>query len=103
MSKMTLWRFGGCPVPGRGDLIETALETKRQRTWFVLGTKRMSPAADGTPRVKLWIERWWDLDPATRMRLFKSAERRGGQVVIPTRRIPAKRKKQTFEQLMGGR
>ncbi len=91
--------FSGEGTPKRGDLVHTFVGNKRERTWLVLRVERMRTKPKGVPRFKLWIERWWELEPEFRMRLFRSAERSGGQGVIYTHRYPA-RKKKTFEQHM---
>jgi hypothetical protein len=40
----------------------------------------------------VWAERWWELDPDFRARLYRSAERRGRQEVVYFRRYPHARK-----------
>lgn len=85
-------------IPKRGDLLQSAVGTKRERTWFILGARQVKPRL-GVPRYKVWTERWWEIEPEMRMRLFASSERRGGQNVICFRRYPAKRKP-TFEQYL---
>jgi len=98
MGRMTMDMLDGSPIPKRGDLLESNVGDKRQRTWFVLSVKALKPTK-GVPRCKLWVERWWALEPDLRIRLWNSAERNGGQQVIQfTRYKPKKRK--TFEQLM---
>jgi hypothetical protein len=92
--------------PKRGDLVHTNIGSKRERTWFILAVRevqeRICPEMGGvlTRRYKIWAERWWTLDPETRVRLYRSATRAGGQHVYQFERFPAKRKKRTFEQLM---
>ena len=88
--------------PKRGDLLQTNIGDKRERTWFILRAKPLKPTK-GVPRFKIWIERWYDIKPELRVKLFESAERHGGQAVINFRRYPTKKKRLTFEQLMGGR
>jgi hypothetical protein len=66
--------------PKRGDLVQSNIGSKRERTWMILSVR--------------------ELEPETRMRLFRSAERHGGQHVYDFARFPAKRKTVTFEQLM---
>jgi len=61
-------------IPKRGDLQYTAVGTKRQRTWIILAVK---PGKDR--RHKIWRARWWELEPLTRQRLGRAAERAGGQ------------------------
>ena len=89
----------GGPIPKRGDLLESNVGNKRQRTWFILQVKSLRPTK-GVTRCKLWVERWFDLEPELRVSLWRSAERRGGQQVVQFRRYPAKKRK-TFEQYMG--
>lgn len=84
------------PDPKRGDTMQSNLGDRRERTWLILRSRRMRTARR---RFQLWIERWWQIEPAMRMRLFASAERNGGQHHFPMHRFPA-RKKKTFEQHM---
>ena len=94
----------GWERPKRGDLMQTNVGDKRERTLIVLGThilparfcKEMGIAAQ---RTRVWAERWWELEPEIRLALYRSAERSGGQTVHFFQRFPAKRKP-TFEQLM---
>lgn len=99
MGRMTMDMLDGSPIPKRGDLLESNVGDKRQRTWFVLSVKALKPTK-GVPRCKLWVERWWHLEPQLRVNLWRSAERRGGQQVVQFRRYPSKKRK-TFEQYMG--
>jgi hypothetical protein len=92
-------------VPKRGNLIQTNIGKKTERTWFILAVREMSPKYCPqmdcvTRRYKLWAERWWELDPHVRMLLWRSAERLGGQQVHPLYRFPPK-KKPTLEQYQG--
>ena len=59
----------------------------------------MLKAKSPFPRYEVIMARWWELDPEMRMRLYRSAERRGGQNMIYFFRYSAKKKK-TFEQFM---
>ena len=99
MGKITTDMVNGEPLPKRGDLVQTNVGSRRERTWFVLRVKATKPIK-GVPRGLVWIERWWEIEPALRIRLWNSAERGGGQNVIHFRRYPQKKKKK-FEQLMG--
>jgi hypothetical protein len=99
MGKMTIDMLDGSRIPKRGDLLETNVGDRRQRTWFVLQVHPLKPTK-GVPRCKVWMERWWELEPELRVKLYQSAERNGGQQVIGIKRYPAK-KKPTFEQHMG--
>lgn len=91
-------------VPKRGDLMQSNVGKKTERTWIILAVRKLKPkfcAEMGceTHRYKVWAERWWELDPAMRMALWQSAERAGGQSVHGFYRFPAK-KPPTFEQYM---
>ena len=100
MSLFTLDCYGGTGlVPKRGDLLVSLRRGSWHRTWFVIAVKPAKPAR-GVPRFKIHRERWWLLEPETRMRLFRYAERHGGQVVIEYTANKPKKRKQTFEQLM---
>jgi hypothetical protein len=73
-------------APKRGDLMYSNCGDRRERTWFILSVKKIARQTDaelGTvkPRFSVWRARWWELEPDFRMRLFRSAERRGGQVI----------------------
>ena len=112
-------------VPKRGDLIHTNVGSKRERTCFVLRVRKVRRFHKSTcafivkyhtaaslalmrkvcdcgvvelvPRFKVWCERWWQIELDTRMRLYCSAERNGGQVVHHFVRYRAKHK-QSFDQ-----
>jgi hypothetical protein len=85
------------PGPKRGDLIQTNVGKPRERTWLVLRSRHMKSTAH-TLRFMIWMARWWELGPEMRMRLFRSAERNGGQNCIYTFRYkrPKKRKDPTW-------
>lgn len=83
----------------RGDILQTNIGDRRERTFLILRTHRVKPIR-GVPRYSVWAERWWEIEPDARIRLFESAERAGGQHIIRLARYPTKAKKRTFEQLM---
>jgi hypothetical protein len=85
-------------APKRGDIVQTNLGNKRQRTWMILRVKRVR---GHSRRYSLWMARWWELEPDFRMRLFRSAERAGGQRVINFYRYPAKKKKRIDFAMQG--
>lgn len=94
----------GAERPKRGDLLQSNIGTKRERTWLILGARILrigfcKHVGVTTQRTKLWAERWWEVEPETRMALYRSAERRGGQVRHDFYRFAAKRRP-TFEQHM---
>lgn len=97
------------PAPKRGDLFESNIGTRMERTWLVIAVRTLPQrecrqmGGIMTRRYKVWAERWWQLEPEMRVKLFRSAERAGGQVEHCFRRFPAKPKKRTFEQYMGAR
>jgi len=84
------------PNPKRGDTMQSNIGDKRERTWLILRARRMRTTRR---RFKIWLERWWEIEPELRQRLAASAERNGGQHHFPLHRWPAK-KKRSFEQLM---
>lgn len=88
----------GGPAPKRGDLIQTNVGDRRERTWFVLRARRMKRAKHPR-RYSVWAARWWELEPETRVKLYVSAQRNGGQAMFIFERYPAKRRK-TFEEHM---
>ena len=63
---------------------------------------RLCPEMGGvmTRRYKLWCERWFSLEPETRISLWRSAERAGGQEVHYFMRFPVKRKTKTFNEYL---
>lgn len=97
----------GEPRPRRGDLIESNIGDRRERTWLVLGThtlpttwcEQMGIIAQ---RTRVWAARWWQLEPEMRVALWQSAERAGGQRSYLFERFKAKRKR-TFEDYIGRR
>ena len=99
MPILTIDMLDGSEPPKRGDLVQTNVGSNRERTWFVLKVRRLKDRI-GVPRCKVWMERWWDVEPELRMRLYQSAERHGGQRVIHFKRYPAKKKARSFEQYM---
>jgi hypothetical protein len=101
MGLLTIDMLDNSQLPKRGDLMQSNVGDRRERTWFIVAARRLRPTK-GVPRCRIWVERWWDVEPHLRVRLFESAERRGGQRVIEFKRYPAKKRK-TFEQLMGAR
>lgn len=91
----------GGPHPKRGDIIETNIGGKRERTWLVLRATRMRDMkGGGFPRFKLFMARWWELEADMRMRLWRSATRNGGQSVFHFKRYSPRRTRRTFEQYM---
>jgi len=87
------------PAPKRGDIVQTNIGDRRERTWLILRALPMRPRASVLRRYRVWMARWWQLEPEMRMALFWSAARRGGQGTYHFKRFPAK-KKQSFEQYM---
>lgn len=88
--------FGGS-APRRGDIVQTNVGDRRERTCLVLWSRRAKREPRGMPRYNLMLARWWELEPEMRMRLYRSAMRRGGQGVLFFHRYPPKRKP-TLEQ-----
>jgi hypothetical protein len=87
------------PKPKRGDLIQTNIGSRRERTWIILRSRRMTRAKNR--RYALWKARWWELEPKMRNELFRSAERNGGQITWACRPLkPAPRRKNDFESLL---
>lgn len=89
MARMTLDMLDGSAVPKRGDLLQSNVGDRRERTWFVVAAHSLKPTK-GVPRCRLWIERWWEMEAELRMSLYQSAERNGGQRVVTFTRYPAK-------------
>lgn len=67
----------------RGDILQTNVGDKRERTCMVLRVHRSRTKRN---RFHVWAERWWQMEPELRVALFRSAERAGGQQVIYFRR-----------------
>lgn len=85
------------PTPKRGDLLQSNLGTRRERTWLILkATRRRCKRRS----YNVFAARWWELDPELRIRLYQSALRNGGQHSWFLKRYPAK-KKHTFEDYIG--
>lgn len=87
-------------APKRGDLLYTNCGDQRERTWLILRVRKIARRTDariGTvqPRFEVWRARWWELDPEFLMKLYRSAERRGGQVSW----FPIPQPKTPFENL----
>lgn len=104
--KTTYHQTIGDVRPRRGDLLQSNIGDRRERTWIVISSRvlptrwcrEMNMTAQ---RTKVWAERWWDLEPGTRLALYNSAVRSGGQAVHPLFRFRAA-KKPSFEQHMRG-
>jgi hypothetical protein len=101
---ITIDILDGGPAPKRGDIVQTNVGDRRERTWLVIRVRHVRRRENSLmPRYEVWTARWWELEPDMRMRLFASAERAGGQRVILFKRYPPKKRKRTFEDLMAGR
>jgi len=72
-------------IPKRGDILQTNVGDRRERTCLVLRVRRFRRREH---RFDVWCERWWELEPEFRMRLARSAERAGGQAVYRFKRYP---------------
>ena len=71
------------PPPKRGDIVQTNIGNARERTWMILYSRLMRRRTPSQNlRFKLWAVRWWELEADFRMRLYRSAERAGGQSVF---------------------
>lgn len=66
--------------PKRGDLMQTAIGTRRERTWFIWFV-RSYRRGENPRRFKVLRVRWWEIEPETRIALWRSAELAGGQTV----------------------
>ena len=97
--QITIDMLDGSGLPKRGDLIQTNIGDRRERTAIILRVHKLRPTR-GVPRCKIWAERWWQVEPDLRLRLFQSAERNGGQGVIRFRRYKPVKRKKTFEAWM---
>jgi hypothetical protein len=86
-------------LPKRGDILQTNLGGGRNRTRLILQVHRLKPTK-AVPRCRAWAERWWEVEPEMRLKLFASAERNGGQEVLQFKRYPPK-KRFSFEQYLG--
>ena len=90
------------PCIKRGDIIQSNVGNRRERTWMVISARLtncvMSEERIKKPRYKVWMARWWDLEPDFRMRLYRSAERAGGQRVIFFQRYKMKKKRAAVAQ-----
>lgn len=78
--------------PKRGDIMQTNVGDRRERTFMILRAHRSLRMPKGVPRYHVWAERWWEMEADFRMRLFRSAERAGGQQVVMFTRYRAKTK-----------
>jgi hypothetical protein len=76
------------PAPKRGDLIQSNRNRRKERTWIVL---RSVPVRD--LRYSIFRARWWELEPDMRMKLYRSAQRNGGQTVWHVHQIARKKDK----------
>ena len=79
--------------PKRGDLIQTAMNSAKERTWIILSAKRRRGNRN---RWTVWKARWWELEVDMRVRLYRSAQRAGGQTVWYATPQPKKRKPLDF-------
>lgn len=81
------------PAPKRGDIVQTNVGNRRERTWMVLRVRESRSRPKGVPRFNVWMARWWELEADFRMKLYRSAERAGGQNVHFFWRYPAKKRR----------
>lgn len=95
--KITIDMSPGDPAPKRGDLLHTNLGSRRERTCLILRSRRSRSHAD---RFKVWAERWWQLEADFRARLFRSAERNGGQNLIGFLRYPTQKPRRRSSSLI---
>lgn len=85
--------------PKRGDILQTNVGDKRERTCIILHARKIARRDNITPigklaaRFHIWCERWWEMEPDFRMRLYLSAQRNGGQQVIFFKRYKLKKKR----------
>jgi hypothetical protein len=79
------------PAPKRGDLIYSAVGTKKERTWIILRSVPMKRT--GNRRYSILRARWWEIEPDMRIKLYRSAERNGGQGVWHTWPLRSAKKK----------
>jgi len=102
--RSTFWHPVDYLRPKRGDLVQTNVGNWRERTFIVLSVRSLGarPRPEmglNTQRTRVWAERWWEIEPATRVALARSAERAGGQAVHYFEPFRAK-KNRTFEEHM---
>lgn len=96
--KTTYHQSIGDVRPKRGDLVQTNVGNRRERTFIVLRVRhlanRWSDALDiEAQRTLVWAERWWEMEPAMRNALHQSAVRAGGQWVFRLQWLRPKRTK----------
>lgn len=92
------------PRPKRGDLLQTSVGDKRERTWIILSVRKVRSTRGNNHRFEVDAVRWWELEPDARLRLHTSAERNGGQHVFwfyRYRQVKRRGKFKDFEALMG--
>jgi hypothetical protein len=94
---MTIDILDGGPGPKRGDLIQSNVGGRRERTWLVIRSHHMRRAR-APHRYRVLAARWWELEPEIRVQLFRSAQRNGGQQVFFFKRYPVKKRKKTMEE-----
>ena len=73
--------------PKRGDLLQTNMGDRRERTFIILSvhvlpTRWCSEMGIVAQRTRLQAARWWEIEPEMRQALYRSAERAGGQLVL---------------------
>lgn len=82
------------PAPKRGDLIQTNVGDRRERTWIIIRSAPMRRRDATLPRrFKIWKARWWEIEPETRLKLYESATRNGGQGLWECRPLAKPKKK----------
>lgn len=88
----------------RGDLLQTNLGNRRERTFLMLATHLLPTRfcremGVTTRRTRVWAERWWQLEVPLRLALAASAERNGGQRCFRFMRF-SRKQKPDFETFM---
>jgi hypothetical protein len=76
----------------RGDILQTNIGDRRERTFLILRVHRSRGTPKGVPRYQVWAERWWQIEPDLRIKLHRSAERAGGQQVVLFQRYRTNKK-----------
>ena len=68
---ITIYMSDGDPAPKRGDLVQTNVGYRRERTWLVIKARKIKRKTEiGSPRYHVWMARWWELETDLRLTLY---------------------------------
>ena len=91
-----------CPPPKRGDLMQSNIGDRRERTWIIARVRRIKRKdSNACRRFEITLYRWWTLSVKARQKLCSAQMRSLFNVQSVFELYRTKRERQTFENYMG--